>query len=73
MTHSDDWNPQTAFSEMTSDGWYWDGLLRFDERPLANIQRDHMLKHLAPSMEVKVIKRGGSADPHFRVVIRPAE
>jgi len=61
------WNPVTEISEMTSDGWYWDGLLRFEDRPTAEKQKEHMLKHLA---EVKVIKRGGSKDPHFRVVYK---
>ncbi len=72
MTDSEDWNP--AVYEKTSDGWYWDGLLRFEDRATANKQLAHMQQNvLGPLFEAKVIKRGGSADPHFRVVIRPAE
>ena len=67
---SEVWNPVTSISEISAGGWYWDGLLRFEDRSTADRQKEHMVNCMPSSMEIKVVKRGGSADPHFRVVYR---
>ena len=67
------WNPVTRVSEMSSDGWYWDGIQRYPDRKSAELARDYYLSREAPLMESKVAKRGGAADPHFRVVYRLAK
>ena len=67
------WNPDTIISEKTSDGWYWDGLQRYEDRATAVRGKNYYLSREAPLMEAKVVKRGGSADPHFRILYRLVE
>jgi hypothetical protein len=67
------WNPVTSISEMSADGWYWDGLLRFEDRSTGDKQKEHMVSRMSPTMEIKVVKRGGSTDPHYRVLYRLVE
>jgi hypothetical protein len=79
-----DGSPEThdLINKNTPEGWIWHLPLVFDERSDAtscmNAYIDHILgcdqggcRFVSEAPEMKVIKRGGSVDPHYLVVTRP--
>ena len=70
-----------SFKKNIPEGWYWNGHLVFDSRADAtsfmNAYVDHIVEcdeggchSVSEAPEIKVIKRGGSVDPHYLVVTR---
>jgi len=70
-----------SFNKNVPEGWIWSAHLVFDVRTDAtsfmNAYIDHILgcdqgvcRSVSEAPELKVIKRGGSADPHYLVVQR---